>query len=107
MGKRAFEELTQSMYYVLMGFLTHEMCGTDIVNFVTERTKGRVKIGPGTLYTILARFEEEELIVETAVLGRKRTYRMTDKGRALYQVELERLRMCVLDGTPEEKEATT
>ena len=77
------------------------MCGADIVQFIGERTKNRVSIGPGTLYTILAKFEEEKLIEETAVEGRKRTYRVTDKGRELYAEEVNRLRMCIADAEAE------
>ena len=93
--------LTEPMYYVLMSFLRRERCGTEITGFVEEKTQGRVKLGPGTLYTLLAKFQEEGLIAETGVDGRKRTYRITDKGLAVFQEELERLRACVTDGEEE------
>lgn len=97
MAKKAFEGLTESMYYILMAFSQREMCGTDVAQFINHRTKGRVKIGPGTLYTILARFEEEKIIEETAVEGRKRIYRITEKGYGMYQDELMRLKTCIFD----------
>ena len=59
-------------------------------------------MGTGTLYTILAKFQEEGLIRETAVEGRKRTYAITDRGRALFRQELSRLKLCVADGDREE-----
>ena len=93
--------LTEPMFYVLMSFLRREMCGTEITEFVERKTAGRVRLGPGTLYTLLARFQEEELISETGVDGRKRTYRLTGKGRAVFLEELERLRSCVNDGEEE------
>lgn len=102
MGKRAFETLTETMFYVLMAFLRQERCGTEVVEFIGNKTNGRLVLGPGTLYTILAKFEEEQLIQETAVEGRKRTYRITEKGKNLYTDELERLRACVADGESEE-----
>jgi len=102
LAKKALDGLTESMFYVLMAFLRKEMCGIDIVEFIEEKTKGRVKIGPGTLYTILARFEEENIIEETAVEGRKRTYKITDKGIELYKAELLRLKACVIDGERED-----
>ena len=49
--------------------------------FVLEKTKKRVEIGPGTLYTILSKFEQSEYIEEIAVEGRKRTYQITDIGK--------------------------
>ena len=73
------------------------------MRFVDNATAGRVPLGPGTLYTILAKFQEEELIRETAVEGRKRTYAITDRGRALFRQELSRLKLCVADGDREEE----
>lgn len=93
--------LTEPMYYVLMSFLRQDMCGTEITEFVERKTRGRVNLGPGTLYTLLARFLDEGLIVETQVDGRKRTYRITPKGRAVFQEELDRLRACAADGEEE------
>ena len=93
--------LTEPMYYVLMSFLRQDMCGTEITEFVDRKTQGRVNLGPGTLYTLLARFLDEGLIKETQVDGRRRTYRITPKGRAAFQEELERLRACTADGEEE------
>ena len=93
--------LTEPMYYVLMSFLRQDMCGTEITEFVDRKTRGRVNLGPGTLYTLLARFMDEGLIRETQVDGRRRTYRITPKGRAAFQEELERLRACTADGEEE------
>ena len=106
MGRKILETLTESMFYVLMALLRQARCGTEIADFVAARTKSRVRLGPGTLYTILAKFEEEQLIREVNVLGRKRTYRLTDKGRALYGDELERLRACIADAESEEDDET-
>ena len=95
--------LTEPMYYVLMSFLRQDMCGTEITEFVDRKTRGRVNLGPGTLYTLLARFLDEGLIRETQVDGRRRTYRITPKGRAAFQEELERLRACTADGEEESR----
>ena len=101
MAREPLKVLTESMFYVLLSLLRQERCGAEIVQFV-DITAGRVPLGPGTLYTILAKFQEERLIEETAVEGRKRTYRLTDRGRALFRQELSRLRLCVADGEREE-----
>ena len=74
MGRKILETLTESMFYVLMALLRQARCGTEIADFVAARTKSRVRLGPGTLYTILAKFEEVGLIRETAVEGRKVTF---------------------------------
>ena len=101
MGQRGKTPLTEAMFYVLMAFRRGELCGTEIAAAVERRTEGRVRLGPGTLYTILGKFVEERLIEETAVEGRKRTYRITERGRALYRQELSRLKLCVEDGERE------
>lgn len=97
MPKKAMEVLTESMFYVLMAFQSGPMCGIDIVGFIERRTKGRLRIGPATLYTILGKFEKEKYIREIEVDGRKRTYCLTEKGENAYRCELERLRSCVAD----------
>ena len=74
MGRKILETLTESMFYVLMALLRQARCGTEIAEYISAVTQSRVRLGPGTLYTILAKFEEVGLIRETAVEGRKRTY---------------------------------
>ena len=112
MAREPLKVLTESMFYVLLSLLRQERCGadvmawvaeaTEIVRYVDDATAGRVPLGPGTLYTILAKFQEEGLIREAAVEGRKRTYAITERGRALFRQELSRLRLCVADGEREE-----
>lgn len=97
MPKKAMEMLTESMFYVLMAFSKGDMCGIDIVDFIDRRTRGRIRMGPATLYTILGRFEKESYIEEVSVEGRKRTYRITALGRKAYCEELARLKQCVTD----------
>ena len=101
MGGKDRGPLTEPMFYVLMSFLKRDMCGTEITEFVARKTRDRVRLGPGTLYTLLGKFQEEGLIQETEVDGRKRTYRITERGRALYRQELSRLKLCVEDGERE------
>ncbi len=101
MGGKDRGPLTEPMFYVLMSFLKRDMCGTEITEFVVRKTRDRVRLGPGTLYTLLGKFQEEGLIQETEVDGRKRTYRLTGKGRAVFQEELDRLRACLNDAEEE------
>ena len=101
MGGKERGPLTEPMFYVLMSFLRQDMCGTEITEFVERKTHGRGKRGPVTLYTLLGKFQDEKLIRETEVDGRKRTYRITPKGRAVFQDELDRLRACLTDADEE------
>ena len=101
MGGKDRGPLTEPMFYVLMSFLKRDMCGTEITEFVARKTRDRVRLGPATLYTLLGKITEEGLIQETEVDGRKRTYRLTGKGRAVFQEELDRLRACLNDAEEE------
>lgn len=102
MAKKTFETLSETMFYVLMAFQKGEMYGTEVADWVLKKTAGRIKLGPGTLYTILSKFLDEQVICETGLDGRKRSYQITDKGAGLYQAELSRLRQCVKDAEGEE-----
>lgn len=102
MPKKSMETLTESMFYVLMAFCHGPKAGTEVATFIQNRTKGRIKMGPATLYTLLGKFETEKLIRETLVDGRKRTYQITDKGRQIYNDELTRLTLCIEDAHREE-----
>lgn len=103
MPKKAMDILTESMFYVLMAFCRRPMCGIEIVDYIEQRTNGRVQMGPATLYTILGKFEKEKYIKEVSVEGRKRTYQITDLGRIAYQEEVKRLRQCVADAENAER----
>ena len=96
-AREQFQTLTEQMYYILLSLLKPN-CGVDIMESVERISKGRVKVGAGTLYTLLGKFEEEKMIVEVEVVGRKRTYVITEKGRALLEKEYERLLYLVEDG---------
>ena len=97
MPRKAMDTLTESMFYVLMALMQRPMCGIDVADFIEQRTKGRLLMGPATLYTILGKFETEKYIRETAVEGRKRTYEITGKGFEAYREEIKRLKQCVID----------
>ena len=59
MGGKDRGPLTEPMFYVLMSFLKRDMCGTEITEFVARKTRDRVRLGPGRLYTLLGKFQEE------------------------------------------------
>ena len=102
MPKKSMDSLTESMFYVLMALYCQPMCGIDIASYIESRTGGRLRIGPATLYTILGKFEKERYIQEIQVEGRKRTYRITDRGQLAYREEVNRLKQCVADAAAAE-----
>lgn len=83
--------LTESTFYVLMALYEKDTFGTEIVAFIKEKSENTVKMGPGTLYSILAKFEKDKWIKEIAVEGRKRTYSITPLGIQCFENELDRL----------------
>lgn len=97
MPRKSMQVLTDAMFYILMALSKGEMCGQDIAACISGLTESRMEIGPATLYTILSKFLKEGLIEETAVSGRKRTYRLTDYGKQVYLQEKERLALCLED----------
>lgn len=97
MAREQFQNLTEPMYYILMSLLK-ERCGVDIMEAVDDISKGRVRVGPGTLYNLLGKFEKESMIKETEVVGRKRSYIITDKGKGILLDEYRRLITLANDG---------
>lgn len=102
MPKKAMESLTETMFYVLMALRLRPMCGIEAADWIEQHTKGRMQLGPATLYTILSRFEKDHYIREIQVEGRKRTYEITEKGLSAYQEEVRRLRICLQDAEQED-----
>lgn len=99
MAREQFQSLSEQMYYILLT-LWEPQCGADISRLADVLSHGRIRIGPGTLYTLLARFEEQNIIRQTGSEGRRRYYAITEKGKAMLRTEYERLQMLVQDGAP-------
>lgn len=97
MAREQFQTLTEPMYYILITLL-EERCGVDIMEAVSNISRGRISVGPGTLYALLAKFEKEDMIKETEVKGRKRSYIITEKGKEILQQEYRRLNTLINDG---------
>ena len=87
MAREKFQTLTEQMFYILL-CLQQERCGVDVMAQVSQMTGGRVVIGPGTLYSLLESFQLEGFIQVTRVEGRKRSYRITGKGRLRLEEEV-------------------
>jgi len=104
MPRKAFESLSEPMFYVLMALRRQQLCGVDIVAWIEQKTDGRIILGPGTLYTILPKLTEEDIIREVSTEGRRRNYAITPRGLQMYNAECQRLRQCLADLTAEEQE---
>ena len=97
MAREQFQTLTEPMYYILIT-LTEECCGVDIMEKVQRISKGRVKVGPWTLYAMLSKFEDNGIIRRTAEDGRRKSYVITEYGMEMLRAEYDRLQMMVRDG---------
>ena len=58
MARDQLQRLSEPMYYLLLTLL-EENHGYAMMHDIEMISKGRVKVGTGTLYTLLARFEKE------------------------------------------------
>jgi DNA-binding PadR family transcriptional regulator len=101
MGSRrrpeSFLPLPVSEFEILLALADGERHGYSIMTDVAERTRGTVRLGPGTLYGSVKRMLASGLIDESAAKRRaadderRRYYRLTTLGRAVAAAEAERL----------------
>ena len=96
MPRERFKTLTEQMFYLLL-CLQEECRGMEILEKVRQMTDGRVSIGSGTLNDLLEQFTAEGWIQETKTFGRRRNYRITEKGSEMLAKEYDRLRQQVRD----------
>ena len=97
MAREQLQTLTEPMYYILLA-LTQECCGVDIMEKVKHISHNRITVGPGTLYAMLAKFEEKGIIRPTAFTARRKSYIITEKGHEELQKEYQRLKALTTDG---------
>jgi DNA-binding PadR family transcriptional regulator len=93
----AYLPLSPAVFHVMVSLGDGDRHGYAIIKDVAERTEGTERLGAGTLYAILKRLLDDELIAE--VEGpeannddqRRRYYRLTPLGRRVARAEVERL----------------
>lgn len=90
--------LTPAVLHILLALADEERHGYGIMREVEERTGGRTRLGPGTLYGSIKRMLADGLIEESDERPdpemddqRRRYYRITDFGRRVAGAEAERL----------------
>ena len=94
--------LSEAVFQMLLALSDRPRHGLGIAEEVESRTRGRVTLGAGTLYTALARMRGDEWIEEIeAPAGehdpRRRFYALTPTGRAVLSDEARRLEALVRD----------
>jgi DNA-binding PadR family transcriptional regulator len=90
--------LAPAMFQILVAVADQDRHGYAIMQDVTARTDGRMKLSPGTLYGSIKRMLDDGLIVEVDERPdpeiddeRRRYYRLTPFGREVAQTEADRL----------------
>ena len=98
MPKRKFDPLPAAAFQILLSLADEELHGYGIMRQVEQQTNGRVRLGPGTLYSSIQGLVEEGLIEEVdrkpdseSDPERRRYYRITSSGRKLARAEADRL----------------
>jgi DNA-binding PadR family transcriptional regulator len=92
--------LTEASFYILIS-LADPLHGYGIMQKVRILSKGRLQLGPGTLYGALSNLQSVGLItgVEgSSNLERRKVYQMTTAGRELAEYEILRLEEMAQNG---------
>lgn len=95
MPKRKLDPLPSAAFQILLSLADGELHGYAIMREVELQTNGRMRLGPGTLYSSIQALLEEGLIEEIdpnpGISERRRYYRLSSSGRKLARSEAERL----------------
>jgi len=99
---RRFVPLKTQWFHILLSLAGGEQHGYGIMQEVLQRTDGKVRLWPATLYGSIKRLIEAGLIEESDERpapelddARRRYYRMTVLGRRVLNAECERLQELV------------
>ncbi|RUS43534.1 PadR family transcriptional regulator [Cohnella sp. AR92] len=87
--------LTEAFYYILVALYVEPSHGYGIMQEAERMSRGRVKIGAGTLYTALNTLLNKGVIENypgpEGTDSRRKMYAITEDGRAVVKAEIERL----------------
>lgn len=95
MARKEFETLTPQMFYILLS-LYEPICGLEIMEKVNEMTEGDVRVGAGTLYALLPRFENIGYIQLLKEENKRKIYIITQKGKERLELEKEKMQKQVI-----------
>jgi DNA-binding PadR family transcriptional regulator len=83
--------MTPQAFHILIALAERDLHGYAIMQDVSTRTNGKLRLSPGTLYGLIKRLLEQGLIVELQADDRRRYYRLTLSGRTAAKEEAARL----------------
>jgi DNA-binding PadR family transcriptional regulator len=89
--KRQYSQLPQVAFSILLALSLKPRHGYEIIQQVEEDSNGKVKLGPGALYTSIKQLHTQGLITETedSTDSRRRYYRLTSDGQQALNAEIE------------------
>jgi DNA-binding PadR family transcriptional regulator len=97
-GIHAFLPLKTQWFHILLSLAGGEQHGYGMMQEVLERTSGKIRLWPATLYGSIKRLIEAGLIAESQERpapelddARRRYYRLTPLGRSVLDAECDRL----------------
>ena len=88
----AYIPMSETAYYILLSLLLTERHGYAIMQHVEELTKGRIRLGAGTLYGTLGKMEKGGLIAVVTELEKRKIYEITPFGKEVLITEITRIR---------------
>jgi DNA-binding PadR family transcriptional regulator len=96
------EALTPAVFHILLALAGGERHGYGIMKDVLQQSEGELRLGAGTIYGTLQRLIESGLVAEAPRAGprmvdgrARRYYRLTSKGRAALDADVQRLESLV------------
>jgi DNA-binding PadR family transcriptional regulator len=89
--------LTEATYYIMLA-LIEPRHGYAVMQKVAEISRGQVRVGPGTLYGVFTTLEKDNLIIKVKEEDRRKSYALTDRGRAVLAEQIRRLEMMSKNG---------
>lgn len=99
---QSFLPLKTQWFHILLSLAAGEQHGYGIMQDVLNRTTGKVRLWPATLYGSIKRLIEANLIEESSERpapelddARRRYYRLTPFGKQVLEAECERLQELV------------
>lgn len=92
-----FIPMSETAYYILLS-LTEPRHGYAIILHVEEITKGRIKLGSGTVYGTLSKMQKNNIIRVYSDEERKTIYEITELGKRLILFEIERMKELYING---------
>lgn len=88
--KQSYLPMSESAFYILLSLETPRH-GYGIILHVEDITGGRLRLGPGTIYGTLSRFEKDSLIQTAGEEDRRKIYAITAAGTEILRSEVARI----------------